>query len=317
MNEKLKNAYTLIKLKDFVAARPLILEVLDAQPQNVDAWWLSVFVAESQADKKYALQQVLRLNPEHGAARQMAHRLNLDLSLTKPQVGVHPQQTIPLSAPQKPRQQTNWGTRVLVILGVLSLSFAGAALFQGLTGNNILGFLFGEPEAVGGFVSEEEGGVAEDANGIPVTKVGTLHKGTLVLDTVLRGQAHSYEFVGRRGQELFILVGFSMELAGIDQEAFANSFVEAMTDIGEDGEMEAPTSDISAVEIWNSAGAVIARPTFSPARGAYTIQWTPPADGTYRLVIISREGAPAGQYFIQMDTFEGLSEDANALQNRR
>ena len=80
MNEttrrRLQHAYELIKLKDFGAARPLVIKSLKEDKTNIDAWWLAVYTAKNPAEKRRAVDQVLHLNPHHEAALTLQQRLD-------------------------------------------------------------------------------------------------------------------------------------------------------------------------------------------------------------------------------------------------
>jgi hypothetical protein len=60
---------------DIVRAQGLLCQALQINPTNVDAWlWLSGAVG-SDPERRYCLEQVLALNPEHPVARRGLNRL--------------------------------------------------------------------------------------------------------------------------------------------------------------------------------------------------------------------------------------------------
>lgn len=70
MRDDLQDAYTLIKAEEFDAALKILLPICRAEPDNSEAWWLAAFALQDERKIRHALKQVLRLKPDHQAARQ-------------------------------------------------------------------------------------------------------------------------------------------------------------------------------------------------------------------------------------------------------
>ncbi len=75
----LQAAFDAYQRQDFDTARQLLPSVLAAEPHNEDAWTLQMYVASSDAEKRDALRQVLRLNPKNQYALQMQAQLGEDM----------------------------------------------------------------------------------------------------------------------------------------------------------------------------------------------------------------------------------------------
>ncbi|MFN8376315.1 MAG: hypothetical protein U0694_26020, partial [Anaerolineae bacterium] len=69
---QLKQAYALIKAKQTEKAVPILLPIVAAEPDNVNAWWLLANAQAEPVKARAALEQVLRLKPDHeGAKKQL------------------------------------------------------------------------------------------------------------------------------------------------------------------------------------------------------------------------------------------------------
>ncbi len=72
----LQTAYQLIKENKREAAFSLLTSLIKSNPQVADAWYLLGFAVTDSEKRKYAYQQVLRLDPNHaGAQKQLAKLL--------------------------------------------------------------------------------------------------------------------------------------------------------------------------------------------------------------------------------------------------
>lgn len=75
MQDSLQQAIRLIRGGNKEAGRQLLIEILDADERNETAWlWMSA-VVESDDLRRECLQEVLRLNPDHEAARRGLEKL--------------------------------------------------------------------------------------------------------------------------------------------------------------------------------------------------------------------------------------------------
>lgn len=70
MPQNLSPAIAAIKAGDKVTGQRLLTEIIKAEPDNENAWlWLSSAV-DSNEQRRYCLQQVLKINPDHKLARR-------------------------------------------------------------------------------------------------------------------------------------------------------------------------------------------------------------------------------------------------------
>lgn len=75
-SQPLQQAYQYIKDKQYFEARAILLPIVQAEPENADAWWL---LANAQTDpnaSRDALNIVLKLKPENANARAMLERID-------------------------------------------------------------------------------------------------------------------------------------------------------------------------------------------------------------------------------------------------
>lgn len=76
LSDNLKRSIELIKSGDKQAAIPILKEILQANPNQENAWlWLYTCV-DSIDQKKYCLKQVLRIHPDHEKAQKALQKLN-------------------------------------------------------------------------------------------------------------------------------------------------------------------------------------------------------------------------------------------------
>ncbi len=76
VQEQLKQAYELIRAQKRKEAIALLLPILRVDEDNANAWWLLANALDDPNDAREALQNVLRLRPDHDKARQMLERIN-------------------------------------------------------------------------------------------------------------------------------------------------------------------------------------------------------------------------------------------------
>jgi tetratricopeptide (TPR) repeat protein len=74
--QQLQQAYELIKGKQRQQALEILLPILQADENNVNAWWLLANAVTEPNDAREALENVLRLRPDHANARKMLDDLN-------------------------------------------------------------------------------------------------------------------------------------------------------------------------------------------------------------------------------------------------
>lgn len=78
-SDDLKQAYRLIKRDQPEEARAIIRPILEAEPENVHAWWLLAYTGDDPNEVRRALNKVLELDPNYSnapKAREMLAALN-------------------------------------------------------------------------------------------------------------------------------------------------------------------------------------------------------------------------------------------------
>jgi len=147
-SEKLTRAVQLIKDGDKTAALPILKEVVQAEPNNESAWLWLYSCVEKVEQKKYCLQQALKINPNNQNARNALLKLEKQETVNSPlanREAVSPPQPrsdrrVAAEKPQTKNSQKATQTLLLgsLVLGVFCLAAALFLLFaQGNT--NIFG----------------------------------------------------------------------------------------------------------------------------------------------------------------------------------
>ncbi len=72
---QLQSAYKLIKAKKKKEANKLLITILKTDQNNVNAWWLLAHTIDNTIKQRKALEQVLRLQPNHQAAQSKLGKL--------------------------------------------------------------------------------------------------------------------------------------------------------------------------------------------------------------------------------------------------
>lgn len=75
-HQQLRQAYELIKAKKRQEALQILVPILRADENNANAWWLLANALTDPNDVREALENVLRLRPDHENARKMLQKLN-------------------------------------------------------------------------------------------------------------------------------------------------------------------------------------------------------------------------------------------------
>jgi hypothetical protein len=74
--EQLHEAYQLLKDGQKMRAEAILRPIVDAEPENADAWWLLANAVDEPDEIRAALGQVVRLRPDHAKAALMLRRIN-------------------------------------------------------------------------------------------------------------------------------------------------------------------------------------------------------------------------------------------------
>lgn len=74
--KQLEQAFELIQQDQFADARAMLQPILDAEPDNADAWWLMANTVEDPRQARRALVNVLKNDPNHFKAREMLDVVN-------------------------------------------------------------------------------------------------------------------------------------------------------------------------------------------------------------------------------------------------
>lgn len=301
IRDQLQEAYRLIKMKDFVSARPLIIEILREDKENIDAWWLAVYAAESDKDKRIALSKVLTLKPDHAAAKEMVQRLN--------------RQTAELASPAQKLRTTSIQMEkkssplplVLGFAGILALLFAVVAIYDAFTGQNLLGFLAKDKEALG-WVEADSIGIAGDDlpedQRIPIVQNKDAEYNNLQNGTLYNKEAHAYNIRGIPNDTILIVIVFSKDLMSFDEQ----ELLDALTNVSNIDPYNRRRPEVPLMELWNEQNKVVAQGTLGDIPHTQMIEYTPLDYGNLRLVITGREGAPTGNYFLQITSSSGIIE---------
>ncbi len=288
--ETLHEAYRLIKAGDQDSARALIKPVLAARRDNIDAWWLAAHAAATPHDRRLALGQVLRIDPDHRPARILLDRLDAE----NPHEIEDLAKDLPLPPPgrkrgtaDQPLVQNRWVWNVVMLFGCLGISFGSMALISGVLGLtwfdntvNRVGkavHLSNDKQGAGGQLGTVQGGSPAMPYEIPITKrVGVApSSNTPTLGTLKKDEAHIYTFFGDAGQEVDALLQFAV--------AGDAHYV---------------------VELWDSGYNRLAYGTGASNSGTVTLIYTLPRSGQYALVIIGRPNGPRGDYALGLDVLD-------------
>ncbi|MGQ9889551.1 MAG: pre-peptidase C-terminal domain-containing protein [Aggregatilineales bacterium] len=76
INQQLQQAYEAIKAGRKQEGVNILLPILKADSDNANAWWLMAHALREPDDIRKALENVLRLRPDHDKAQQMLDKLN-------------------------------------------------------------------------------------------------------------------------------------------------------------------------------------------------------------------------------------------------
>ncbi len=140
---QLQRAYALIKAGNKPDALKLIDPILKSEPDNEIAWWLAANIVTNPRHVEYALNQVLRINPNHGGAKTKLAELIFEVApVPPPYAAPMPTNTWnippapPAPSPTKSAQSGAWLTGVLVVMvvGLLIAVIAAVILVLGKDG---------------------------------------------------------------------------------------------------------------------------------------------------------------------------------------
>jgi len=272
----LRRAYRLVKDADKEAARELIKPVLAAERDNIDAWWLAAHAAATPLDAQVALRQVLRLNPEHYPARIMLERLKR----------LHPELIRDDQTPSTARRRQGggrsyrWVWNVVLVFGLVMLSLGTLALVSTVMGLTWFHEAVEQAaDAVGVDVrpDDEYGSLEIPAAGgtrsFTITQEKPVTTGDVMVGALLPGEAHVWTFSGRAGQDVMVMVQFTV------------------------------AGDAShVVELHDAAGRKLAQGVGQESgSGTVTLVHTLAGSGTYRLVILGQPDGPRGSYALGLE----------------
>ncbi|MBZ0316794.1 MAG: hypothetical protein K8L91_10290 [Anaerolineae bacterium] len=122
---QLQQAYALIKAGNRADALKLIDPILKSEPDNEMAWWLAANTVTNPRHVEYALNQVLRINPNHGGAKAKLAELIFEVAPVPAPFAtpvLEPSKTTnwmpSQSPPAKQNQSSHLLTGVLVVIAV-------------------------------------------------------------------------------------------------------------------------------------------------------------------------------------------------------
>ncbi|MCC7448631.1 MAG: hypothetical protein IT324_14520 [Anaerolineae bacterium] len=100
IKQQLREAYEYIKNGQRDQARAVLDPVVNSDPNNADAWWLMAMAVSTPADMRNALENVIRIKPDHANARQMLDKMNAQFFPSTPAASAPP--TAPAPIPPTP-----------------------------------------------------------------------------------------------------------------------------------------------------------------------------------------------------------------------
>ena len=125
LNLALRQARDYLRQGNPDAARPLLVGVLKDDPKNEHAWYMLAFVYDQPDRRRYALEQVLRINPENQKARQKLQAFESQVQgiaaapLSEPSAPAAKMPAPEKMAKKARSRQISTGLLVLLIAGVL------------------------------------------------------------------------------------------------------------------------------------------------------------------------------------------------------
>lgn len=128
MQDKLKAGIEAARLGDKPAARRLLRQVVDAEPNNEIAWMWLASVAESLQERRMCLERVVRLNPKNARAREALQQLDAIAGPSR-RPGGQAQAARRRSAPPAPARGFN--PAYAVVIGIAAVAVIAAVIFGG------------------------------------------------------------------------------------------------------------------------------------------------------------------------------------------
>lgn len=293
---KLQQAYLLVKNRDFLAARPLVVDVLREDKTNLDGWWLAVYVAESDKDKRMALSKVLALSPDHAAAKEMLRRMN-----TQPR----PKKLMPSATVKRKKSSL---PLIFGCVGVIGILFTALAIYDSITGANVLRPV--QKEFVGegttyGWVEAKGSGKADPGEErIPIVNETRAEYNKIQNDTLFRGEAHSYKVVGQPNDTILIVIVFSKDLVGFSED----DLIAALSNVPNIDPNNRPKPDVPLIELWDDNHQLLVEGSIGDIPGTQLIEYTPRKRESLKIIITGRDGAPSGNYFLQVTSASSVME---------
>jgi predicted transcriptional regulator len=139
-SQQLQEAYRLIRKGQQQEAVRMLVPMVRAQPRNVDAWWLLANALENHDQKIKALQEVLKLRPDHEPAQKLYDRIvappaSVQASEAMPPDDFDLDADDPFAEPEQPprvRVRRSRGTSpvtiILALIGLLTVASCAACL---------------------------------------------------------------------------------------------------------------------------------------------------------------------------------------------
>lgn len=129
-SEKLSYATQLIKSGNKQAALPILKEIIQADPNNENAWLWLYSCVDRPEQKKHCLQQALKINPSNQNARQALDKLNGQVSNPIPTISPKPRQTTHINPKSKEKKGSSFWYKIglFSFVGGSGLGILAAAL---------------------------------------------------------------------------------------------------------------------------------------------------------------------------------------------
>lgn len=215
--EQLRRAYDHIKGDRKMSAIQILRVVLEADPNNADAWWLMANAVDDPAEQRAAVEKTIALNPSHAQAneRLAAIKSSEEFQFEQPEtsfaelIGEPKSKRVPLESFVEvvpPRRGTNPIIIILAIIGALALAVCAGCFVLSLQVTTIVTDIV---ETVEQIITETPFSALGNGQPLPddTNNKGPINVGDTRQETLTGTfDKHAYTFIGDTGQEITIRV---------------------------------------------------------------------------------------------------------------
>ena len=132
---QLQQAYQYIKAGQRATALKILAPICKNEPNNAAAWWLAANAFDDVEHIRYALQQVLKIDPQFPRAAEKLAQLEFPQSIRTERPTSLLQRTEKVSIPQKKRS-SSWGWGWVLGFAVILIAVAIGAAIISVTQHN-------------------------------------------------------------------------------------------------------------------------------------------------------------------------------------